>query len=166
MRHTIAIYPGSFDPPTLGHLNIVERGLAIFKKIIIAVAKNTSKDNLFSPEERVRLLKEIFRKNKNVEVTYFHGLLVDYAKKKKAKVILRGLRTVADYEYELQMAFSNKSLNPDIETIFLMTENRYSHLSSTLIKEIAHFGGSVGKLVPPQVQLALKGSGKISKKRK
>jgi pantetheine-phosphate adenylyltransferase len=166
MRHTIAIYPGSFDPPTLGHLNIVERGLGFFKKIIIAVAKNTSKDSLFSPEERVRLLQEIFRKNKNVEVTYFHGLLVEYAKKKKAKVILRGLRTVADYEYELQMAFSNKSLDPGIETVFLMTENRYSHLSSTLIKEIAHFGGSVAKLVPPQVQQALKGSGKASKRRK
>jgi pantetheine-phosphate adenylyltransferase len=163
MRHTIAIYPGSFDPPTMGHLNIVERGLGIFKKIIIAVAKNTSKDNLFSPEERVRLLKEIFKKNKNVEVTYFHGLLVDYARKKKAQVILRGLRTVADYEYELQMAFSNKSLNPEIETIFLMTENRYSHLSSTLIKEIAHFGGSIAKLVPPQVQKALKASRKASK---
>lgn len=163
MRHTIAIYPGSFDPPTLGHLNIVERGLAIFKKIIIAVAKNTSKDSLFSPEERVRLLKEIFKKNKNVEVTYFHGLLVDYARKKKAKVILRGLRTVADYEYELQMAFSNKSLDPEIETFFLMTENRYSHLSSTLIKEIAHFGGSVAKLVPAEVQLALKAARKAAK---
>ena len=164
MRHTIAIYPGSFDPPTAGHLNIVERGLSIFKKIIIAVAKNTSKDSLFSPEERVRLLKEILRKNKNVEVTYFHGLLVEYAKKKKAKVILRGLRTVADYEYELQMAFSNKSLYPEIETVFLMTENRYSHLSSTLIKEIAHFGGSVAKLVPPQVQAALKAQRKAIKK--
>jgi pantetheine-phosphate adenylyltransferase len=163
MRHTIAIYPGSFDPPTFGHINIVERGLAIFKKIIIAVAKNTSKDSLFTPEQRVALLKEIFQKNKNVEVTYFHGLLVDYAKKKNAKVILRGLRTVADYEYELQMAFSNKSLDPNIETFFLMTENRYSHLSSTLIKEIAHFGGSVAKLVPPQVLRALQGSRKQKK---
>lgn len=155
MRHTTAIYPGSFDPPTLGHLNIVDRGLVIFEKIIIAVAKNTSKDNLFTPEERVQLLKEIYKKNKNVEVSYFHGLLVEYARKKKVRVILRGLRTVADYEYELQMAFSNKSLFPEIETVFLMTENRFSHISSTLIKEISHFGGSVAKLVPTPVQKAL-----------
>lgn len=165
MRHTIAIYPGSFDPPTLGHLNIVERGLGIFKKIIIAVAKNTTKESLFVPGERVRLLKEIYKKNLNVEVTFFHGLLVEYAKKKKAKVILRGLRTVADYEYELQMAFSNKSLNPDIDTVFLMTENRYSHISSTLIKEIAHFGGSLNKMVPPMVQKAVKSKLRELKKR-
>lgn len=156
MRHQTAIYPGSFDPPTLGHVNVVQRGLTLFKKIIVAVAKNTSKNCLFSPEERVELLKKIFKHHRNVEITYFHGLLVDYAKQKKANVLLRGLRTVNDYEYELQMAFSNKSIYPEIETVFLMTENQYSHISSTLIKEIATFGGSVKKMVPPLVAQAVK----------
>lgn len=151
-QRTIAIYPGSFDPPTSGHINVVQRGLTIFKKVIVAVAINTSKKCLFDPEERVELLKKIFRNNKNVEVDHFHGLLMNYARQKKAKVILRGLRTVADYEYELQMAFSNKSMNPDIETVFLMTENQYSHISSTLIKEIAYFGGTLKEMVPPLVE--------------
>ena len=128
MRHTVAIYPGSFDPPTLGHINIVERGLTIFKKIIIAVAVNTSKSSLFTPTERVNLLKSIFKDKKSVEVTEFDGLLMSYAKQKNSHVILRGLRTNNDYEYELQMAFSNKSISPDVETVFLMTENQYSHI--------------------------------------
>ena len=163
MRQTTAIYPGSFDPPTLGHTNVVERALSIFRKVVIAVATNTSKSSLFTPEERVELLKEIFKKNKNVQVTHFHGLLVDYVKKKTGSVILRGLRTVNDYEYEQQMAFSNKAIEPDIETVFLMTENRYSHISSTLIKEIAHFGGAINKMVPPTVQRAIKA--KLKKKK-
>lgn len=155
MRHQTAIYPGSFDPPTLGHTNIVERGLTIFKKVIVAVATNSSKKSLFSPEERVALLKKIFKNHPNVEITHFHGLLVEYAKIKRAHVLLRGLRTVHDYEYELQMAFSNKSLYPEIETVFLMTENQYSHISSTLIKEIASFDGSIKKMVPPLVAQAV-----------
>ncbi|MDX1386062.1 MAG: pantetheine-phosphate adenylyltransferase [bacterium] len=164
MKRTIAIYPGSFDPPTLGHINVVERGLTVFKKIIIAVALNTSKECLFTPEERVTLLKTIYKGKPNVEVDFFNGLLVEYAQKKKANVILRGLRTVNDYEYELQMAFSNKSINPDIETMFLMTENQYSHISSTLIKEIAHFGGPIKKMVPPAVEKAIKA--KMKERRK
>ncbi len=151
MKRTIAIYPGSFDPPTLGHFNIVERALKIFKKVIIAVAENTSKQALFTFEERVGLLKKIYKGSKSVEIDHFHGLLVNYAKKKKAKVILRGLRTVADYEYELQMSFTNKNLFPELETIFLMTENRLSHISSTLIKEIAYFGGACENMVHPQI---------------
>src|SRR5215813_8662972 len=156
MRSKIAIYPGSFDPPTFGHMNIVERGLGIFQKIIIAVARNTSKKSILSPEERAELLRKLFKGRREVEVDQFEGLLVDYAKRKKSHVILRGLRTVADYEYELQMSFSNKNLNPKIETIFMMTESRFSHISSTIIKEIAYFGGSVKGMVHPLVEQALK----------
>ena len=156
MRSTIAIYPGSFDPPTYGHMNIVERGLGIFQKIIIAVARNTSKKSLLTPEERVELLRKLFKGRRDVEVDYFEGLLVGYAQKKKSNVILRGLRTVGDYEYELQMSFANKNLSPQIETIFMMTENRYSHISSTIIKEIAFFGGSVKNMVHPLVEKTIK----------
>jgi len=156
MRSKVAIYPGSFDPPTYGHMNIVERGLGIFEKIIIAVARNTSKKSLLSPEERVELLRKLFKGRRDVEVDFFEGLLVDYAKQKKTNVILRGLRTVADYEYELQMSFSNKSLSPKVETIFMMTESKFSHISSTIIKEIAHFGGAVKGMVHPLVEKTLK----------
>jgi pantetheine-phosphate adenylyltransferase len=166
MRNTIAIYPGSFDPPTIGHMNIVERGLGIFKKIVIAVATNPSKGCLFTPEERVAILKKLYGQNKAVIVDRFDGLLVDYAKKKKARVILRGLRTVADYEYELQMSFSNKTLFSHIETIFLMTENRYSHISSTLIKEIAHFGRSARGMVPPLVEKMIQKKIQVNKKKR
>ncbi|HKX12992.1 MAG TPA: pantetheine-phosphate adenylyltransferase [bacterium] len=156
MRHKIAIYPGSFDPPTFGHMNIVERGLEIFEKIIIAVARNTSKKSLLSPDERSELLKTLFKGRRDVEVDQFEGLLVDYAKKKKTNVILRGLRTVADYEYELQMSFSNKSINPQVETIFMMTESKFSHISSTIIKEIAYFSGSVKGMVHPLVEKTIR----------
>ena len=156
MSTDIAIYPGSFDPPTYGHMNIVERGLKIFKKVIIAVALNTSKKNLLTPEERVEMLKKIFKNKKNVEVDFLEGLLVNYVRKKKAKVVLRGLRTVADYEYELQMSFSNKNLYPEMETIFMMTESRFSHISSTIIKEIAHFDGSIQGMVHPLVEKQIK----------
>jgi len=156
MRSEIAIYPGSFDPPTYGHMNIVERSLSIFKKVVIAVAINTSKKTLLSPEERVVLLKKLFKGKRNVEVDFFEGLLVNYVREKNSKVILRGLRTVADYEYELQMSFSNKALHPEIETVFLMTENRLSHISSTIIKEIAFFKGSVKGMVHPLVEKAMK----------
>ena len=156
MRHKIAIYPGSFDPPTYGHMNIVERGLEIFEKIIIAVARNTSKKSLLSPDERTELLKTLFKGRRDVEVDQFEGLLVDYAKKKKTNVILRGLRTVADYEYELQMSFSNKSINPQVETIFMMTESKFSHISSTIIKEIAYFSGSVKGMVHPLVEKTIR----------
>ncbi|MFO1464608.1 MAG: pantetheine-phosphate adenylyltransferase [bacterium] len=155
MRSKVALYPGSFDPPTFGHMNIVERGLGIFQKIIIAVARNTSKKSLLTPEERVDLLRKLFKGRRDVEVDFFEGLLVDYAKRKKTNVILRGLRTVADYEYELQMSFSNKNLNPRIETIFMMTESKFSHISSTIIKEIAYFGGSVKGMVHPLVERTL-----------
>lgn len=150
-----AIYPGSFDPPTLGHVNIVERGLKVFDKIIIAVAVNTSKSPMLSTDERVNMLRQIFKKQKNIVIDSFEGLLANYAKKVKTPNILRGARTVADFEYELQMSFANKKMWPQIETLFIMTENYYSHISSSIIKEIFKFGGSLKDMVPPQVEAYL-----------
>lgn len=152
MKQKIAIYAGSFDPPTLGHSNIIERALKIFDQVIVAVAHNTSKQALFSPEEKLKLLKQLYHRKKKVSVDYFDGLLVHYAKKKKATALIRGLRSVADYEYELSMAFTNRQLNPQLETVFLMTESRFAHVSSSLIKEIAYFKGSLKGLVDPSIE--------------
>lgn len=155
---TVAVCPGSFDPPTEGHINIIERGLRLFDKIIIAVAVNSSKQVILTPAERVDLLKDIFRNRPNIEIDSFQNqLLVDYVRSKKAKAILRGLRTVQDYEYEFQMALANKKLAPDVETVFMMTESEYSHLSSSLIKEILSLGGSGKGMVPTTVEKKLKG---------
>lgn len=152
-----AIYPGSFDPPTDGHINIIKRALKFFDKIIVAVAINTSKQTTFTAAERVRLLKEILGEDPQLEIdTLQHKLLVDYAHSKGARVILRGLRTFEDYEYEFQMALANKQMAPDIETVFMMTESQYSHLSSSLIKEIVWLGGSGRGMVPPLVEKKLK----------
>lgn len=156
MKKNIALCPGSFDPPTLGHLNIIERGTKLFDKIIVAVAINTSKKSAFTPEERVEMLKTLFKGRKNIEVDTFAGLLVNYARKKKARTILRGLRTVQDYEYEFQMALANQKMAPDIETIFMMTESNYSHISSSIIKEVLYFGGSGKGMIPPLVEKKLK----------
>ena len=154
----VAVYPGSFDPPTLGHLNIIERGQKIFDRLIVAVAVNSSKKSLFSTQERTDLLKEIFKNQKRIEVDSFQDrLLIEYVRSKKAQVILRGLRTVQDYEYEFQMALANKQLAPGVETMFMMTESPYSYISSSLIKEIILLGGSGGGMVPPLVEKALKG---------
>ncbi len=152
----IAIYPGSFDPLTYGHLNIIERGRLLFDKLIVAVAHNTAKKTFFDFEERIEILNEILKDVDDVEVDGFEGLLVDYAVRKNATVILRGIRTVSDFEYEFQMALANKMLNPALETVFMMTDAKYSYLSSTLIKEIVHFGGSVSSMVPPVVEEKLK----------
>lgn len=152
-----AIYPGSFDPPTEGHRNIIERGLRIFDRLIVAVAVNPLKKTIFTPAERIALLKEMLGGQKNLEFDTFQDrLLVDYARSKQARVILRGLRTVQDYEYEFQMTLANQRLAPEIETIFLMTESEFSHLSSSLIKEIVGLGGSGKGLVPPIVEGKLK----------
>lgn len=152
----IAVYPGSFDPPTEGHLNIIERGLNLFDKIIVVVAVNSSKNGLLTVEERVQLLREIFKKFPAVEVDSFKDeLLVKYAQSRKATAILRGLRTLQDYEYEFQMALTNKKLAPAIETVFMMTESQYAHVSSTLIREVARLGGSVSGMVPNAVQKKL-----------
>ena len=151
-----AIAAGSFDPPTDGHLNIIERGLAVFDRIIVAVAVNTSKKTIFTPEERLAMLREIFKDKPNVEVDAFEGMLVDYARKKGVHTILRGLRTMGDYEYESQMALANKTLDPDIEILYMMTEGKYAHLSSSIIKEIITFGGSGCGMIHPVVAQKLK----------
>lgn len=151
-----AICAGSFDPPTLGHLNIIERGLRIFDELIVAVAVNTAKKPILTPKERVALLQQLVEPNKNVEVTSFEGILVDFARKRGVHTLLRGIRNMGDYEYESQMALVNKALDPGIETIFLMTEGQYSHLSSTFIREILAFGGSCKGMIHPLVEKVLK----------
>ena len=152
----MAICAGSFDPPTNGHINIVERGLKMFDKVVIAVAVNTSKNPIFSPEERVSLLKRIFEGRDNIEVDFFEGLLVDYARKRKIHTILRGLRTFSDYDYESQLALANKALDNEIEFLYMMTEGKYAHLSSSIIKEVISFGGSGGGMIHPLVAEELK----------
>lgn len=156
MLKKTAICAGSFDPPTNGHINIIERGLKIFDKIVIALGKKEAKVGLFSLEERVDLLKEIFCDNPRIEIDTFDGLLINYAKQKGVSTLLRGLRTIGDFEYEQQMALANKSLEPKIETIFLMTEGQLSHISSSIIKEIVYHGGSVRDMIPPIVEKKLK----------
>ncbi|MGB9813465.1 MAG: pantetheine-phosphate adenylyltransferase [Thermovenabulum sp.] len=152
----IAIYPGSFDPITNGHIDVIERSLKLFDRIIVAVLKNPNKKPLFSVEERVEMIKEATKHINNVEVESFSGLLVDFAKIKNAKIIIKGLRAVSDFEYEFQMALMNKKLDKDIETVFIMTNTRYSFLSSSVVKEVASFGGCVKDLVPPHVEKKLK----------
>ncbi|MFH0799226.1 MAG: pantetheine-phosphate adenylyltransferase [Pseudomonadota bacterium] len=151
-----AICAGSFDPPTDGHINIVERGLKIFDKVIVAVAINTSKQAIFTPAERVEMLREIFRDRKNVEIDSFEGLLVNYARKRGVYAILRGLRSMGDYEYESQLALANKTLDPEMEIMYMMTEGKYAHLRSSIIKEIISFGGSGCGMIHPVVEKKLK----------
>ncbi|MBM7095887.1 MULTISPECIES: pantetheine-phosphate adenylyltransferase [Alteribacter] len=152
----IAICPGSFDPVTVGHLDIVTRGAKIFDKVIIAVLNNRSKKPLFSVEERVKLIKETTSHLENVEVDSFDGLLIEYARQKKASAIIKGLRAVSDFEYELQMASINRKLDEEIETFFMMTNHHYSYLSSSIVKELAKYDADVSDLVPEQVQTALR----------
>lgn len=147
----VAIYPGSFDPITNGHVGLIRRGLEIFDRLIVAVARNLAKETLFSPAEREEMIREAVNGNGRVEVVSFDGLLVEYARTRNVRVVLRGLRAVADFEYELQMANMNRKLWPAIETFFMMTEEDYFFLSSRNVKEIASFGGKVDALVPPGV---------------
>ncbi len=156
MGKKVAVYPGSFDPPTEGHLNIVKRGIKIFDEVIVAVAESTSKKYLFTVEERVKLWKKLLKNVPRTRVETFKGLLVDYVASKGTNIILRGLRNVTDFEYEIQMAITNKRLNPQLETVFIMTEGEYSHLSASLIKEIVLLGGSVKGMVPPLVEKELR----------
>ena len=150
------IYPGSFDPLTNGHVNIVNRALKCFDKIIVAVAVNSNKDSILDIDERVKAIKKVFQKSKKVQVDSFEGLLVHYARKKKITTILRGMRTVQDFEYEMQMATSNNKLDPKIETIFMVADAHYSHISSSLIKDIIRLGGSAEAFVPKVIENALK----------
>ena len=147
----IAIYPGSFDPITNGHVDILKRAAVVFDKVIIAVSVNSQKVPLFSIEERVELAKSIFSDYKNVEVATFTGLLAEYAKSVGAKTIIKGLRAVSDFEYEFQMAHMNKKINPDVETMFMMSNQKYSYLSSSIVKEVGRLGGDLTDLVPEQI---------------
>jgi pantetheine-phosphate adenylyltransferase len=156
MKTITAIYPGSFDPVTNGHLDLIDRGTKIFDHLIVAVLRNPEKDPLFSLQERVEMLREVTRPWANVEVDVFDGLLVDYVRRRKATVILRGIRAISDYEYELQMALMNRKLEPQIETVFMMPAETYSYLSSRLVREIALLGGSIQGLVPPVVEQRLR----------
>ena len=147
-----ALYPGSFDPITNGHLDLIQRGSALFDKLIVAILRNAEKEALFSVEERMEMLREVIGNLPNVEVASFDGLLVDYAAQRGATVILRGIRAVSDYEYELQMALMNRRLRPDIETVFLMAGEAHSFISSRLVKEVIRLGGKISGLVPPSVE--------------
>lgn len=151
----IAVYPGSFDPITNGHVDIIKRGLGVFDEMIILIAYNPNKNTLFSVEERIAMIREVIRDFKNVRVDSFDGLLVDYVREAGANVILRGLRALSDFEYEFQLALINRRLNRDIETIFLMTGYKWFYTSSTIINEAASLGGSVKGLVPEIVDKKL-----------
>ena len=164
MMESRALYPGSFDPITNGHVDIIERGLQVFDEIIVAVLKNPKKASLFSTKERVAMIREIFAGQKNVEVCAFEGLLVDFALSRQTNVVIRGLRAISDFEYELQMALMNRNLAPGVETFFMMPNVKYSYLSSNLVREIASLGGAVDDLVPGLVAQKLRS--KIQRSRK
>lgn len=149
---TIAVYPGSFDPPTYGHLDIIERSARVFSRVIVAVAKNVRKSEMFTTAERLAMLRKLTQKHANVEVDSFRGLLVEHAREIGAHVVIRGLRAISDFEYEFQMAHMNKKLATEVDTVFMMTGERYSYISSNIVKEIASFGGKIDDLVPPLVR--------------
>ena len=151
-----AIYPGSFDPITNGHLDLVQRGARMFDTLIVSILRNDSKLPLFSVEERMDMLREVVDPYVNVEVDCFDGLLVDYAAARSATVLLRGIRAISDYEYELQMALMNRRLRPEIETVFMMANEAYSFISSRLVKEVFGLGGNISGLVPPSVEARLR----------
>lgn len=148
MTQKIAIYPGSFDPVTNGHLDIIDRGSKIFDRLIVTVLQNPRKDAVFSTNERLSMLNVVSKVFPNVEVDYYQGLLVDYAEQKNAQVIIKGLRAISDFEYEFQMAMINHKLNPSVETMFMMTNSKFSYLSSSIVKEVASYGGCIRGLVP------------------
>jgi len=151
-----AVYPGSFDPVTNGHLDVIERASRLYDEVLVAIAHNEAKEGLFSFEERVTLLKEAVECHPNVRVTQFSGLLVNFAREVDAQVIIRGLRAVSDFEYEFQMALMNRKLDGDVETMFLMPKEEYSYVSSRLVKEIARLGGSIDAFVPDCIARALR----------
>lgn len=155
-RERVAVYPGSFDPLTNGHVDIILRGARLFDRIIVAILRNAEKQPLFTLEERESMAREVFREYANVEVEAFDGLLVDYAAARRASAIVRGLRAVSDFEFELQMALMNRRLGPDIETVFMMPAEQYTYVSSRLIKEVFSLGGQVAGLVPEVVEQHLR----------
>ncbi|HJL20020.1 MAG TPA: pantetheine-phosphate adenylyltransferase [Sandaracinaceae bacterium LLY-WYZ-13_1] len=151
-----AIYPGSFDPITNGHVSIIQSGLVCFDQLVVAVLRNPKKKSLFTVEERVEMIREQFAGEPNIEVDAFDGLLVDYCREKNVRVVLRGLRAVADFEYELQMANMNRHLNEDVETVFIMANDAFFYVSSNIVKEAATLGGDVSRLVPAGVAARLR----------
>ncbi len=151
-RRVVAVYPGSFDPITNGHLDLIDRGSRLCDRLIVAILRNAEKQPLFTPEERVEMLREVVRDYPNVEVDSFDGLLVEYVRGRGASVILRGIRAISDYEYELQMALMNRRLSPVIETVFLMASEAHSFISSRLVKQVIALGGNISGLVPPSVE--------------
>ena len=160
----LAVFPGSFDPLTNGHVDITLRSAHLFERIIIAVLINREKQALFSAEERVSMIREVFREYRNIEVDTFDGLLVEYARRRRASAIVRGLRAVSDFEYEFQMALMNRHLEPTLETVFMMPAEQYTYLSSRLIKEVFMLGGEVAGLVPPLVEEKLRAKQKSKRK--
>ena len=156
MSEHLAIYPGSFDPITNGHVDLIHRGLAIFDRVVVAVARNPRKSTLFAIDERVSMIKKTLGDNPRVEVTAFEGLLIDHVRAMGAKTLMRGMRALADFEYEFQFAHMNRRLAPEIDTVFMMTNDENFYVSSSLIKEVAAFGGNVSGLVPECVEEALK----------
>jgi len=152
----IAVYPGSFDPITNGHIDIINRSRCLFDKLIIAVVHNPNKEALFGVEERIDMIKAIIKGHKNIEIDSFSGLLIDYVRQKGAYVIIRGLRAISDFEYEFQMALMNRKLNEEVETVFMMPHEKYIYVSSRIIKEVFQLGGSISDLVPEIVERELK----------
>jgi pantetheine-phosphate adenylyltransferase len=163
--NVIAIYPGSFDPITNGHLDLIQRGSRMFDRLVVSILRNDAKQALFSVEERSEMLREVVQVYPNVAVDSFEGLLVEHAAAQSATVLLRGIRAISDYEYELQMALMNRRLRPDIETVFLMANESYSFISSRLVKEVFGLGGSITGLVPPTVEQRLRRRMSNSKKK-
>ena len=156
MKRIKAVYPGSFDPPTNGHLDLIERGSKIFDELVVAILRNPEKDPLFSVTDRRQMLESMTAGFDNVSVDTFHGLTVDYALRMEARAILRGIRAISDYEYELQMALMNRKLQPGLETVFMMPAEKYSYLSSRLVREVAQLGGNIDCLVPELVAQKLR----------
>jgi len=156
LKNKIAVYPGTFDPITNGHVDLIERGLRIFDRIIIAVAPSLNKSPFFTLEERVDLIREVIGRNSRIEIDVIEGLLVEYVRKNKAVAVIRGLRAVSDFEYEFQLALMNRKMDPNFETVFLMPSERYTYLSSSIIKEVAKLGGSLKDMVPVVVENKLK----------
>jgi pantetheine-phosphate adenylyltransferase len=159
----VAIYPGTFDPLTNGHVDIIERGARIFDAIIVAILANVEKTPLFSENERIAIIRDVFKGHNNVQVEAFSGLLVEYAQLKKATVLVRGLRAISDFEYEFQMALMNRHLAPGLETVFMMPDEKYTYISSRLIKEVFTLGGEITGLVPPLVEERLRAKQKKAK---